>query len=121
MKGVFPFIMSMIIFSTIGLVVREIDLASSERAFISSALGCLFLAVVFVLQKRRLQWHIIKKQLPLLIICSIALSGNWIFLYASYDYTTIANATLGYYFAPVFALLLALFVLHERLSKQKIV
>lgn len=54
MKGVFPFIMSMIIFSTIGLVVREIDLASSERAFISSALGCLFLAVVFVLQKRRL-------------------------------------------------------------------
>lgn len=120
MKGIIPFVASMIIFSTIGVVVREIDLASSERALMSSALGCFFLAIVFVLQKRRLQWQMIVKKLPLLLLCSVALSGNWIFLYASYDYTTIANATLGYYFAPVFALMLAPFVLKEQLSKKKI-
>lgn len=49
----------------------------------------------------------------------MALGGNWIFLYQSYDHTTIANATLGYYFAPVFVMLLSPFILKEKLSIQK--
>ncbi|MEH7273815.1 DMT family transporter, partial [Neobacillus vireti] len=45
----------------------------------------------------------------------------WIFLYQSYDHTTIANATLGYYFAPVFVMILSPFVLREQLSIKKMV
>ncbi|CAM5494409.1 hypothetical protein LSPH24S_05277 [Lysinibacillus sphaericus] len=55
------------------------------------------------------------------VFLRIALGGNWIFLYQSYDYTTIANATLGYYFAPVFVMLLSPYVLKEPLSWKKIV
>jgi drug/metabolite transporter (DMT)-like permease len=56
-----------------------------------------------------------------LILSGIALGGNWIFLYQSYDHTTIANATLGYYFAPVFVMFLSPIVLREQLSIKKIV
>ncbi|MBT2724956.1 DMT family transporter [Bacillus sp. ISL-46] len=121
MKSKIQFILSMIIFGTIGLVVRYIDLSSSERALLSSFLGCLFLLLVFFMIKKKISWNLVKSNALFLILSGIALGGNWIFLYQSYDHTTIANATLGYYFAPVFVMLLSPFVLREQLSIKKIV
>lgn len=121
MKSTIQFILSMVIFGTIGLVVRHIDLAASERALFSSFIGCLFLLIVFKCMKKRMTWDLVKKNARIFLLSSIALAGNWVFLYQSYDYTTIANATLGYYFAPVFVMILAPFILKESLAKKKIV
>ena len=44
---------------------------------------------------------------------------NWIFLFQGYKYTSISNATLSYYFAPVFVTILAPFVLKEKLTLSK--
>ncbi|ULT57403.1 DMT family transporter [Neobacillus drentensis] len=115
------FILSMIIFGTIGLVVRNIDLSSSERALLSSFIGCLFLLLIFFMMKKKISWNIVKSNALFLILSSIALGGNWIFFYQSYDHTTIAIATLGYYFAPVFVMILSPFLLREQLSIKKIV
>ncbi|MBS4212365.1 MULTISPECIES: DMT family transporter [Neobacillus] len=119
MKSKIQFILSMIIFGTIGLVVRNIDLSSSERALLSSFIGCLFLLLIFFVIKKKLSWNLVKSNALFLILSGISLGGNWIFLYQSYDHTTIANATLGYYFAPVFVMLLSPFVLREQLSIKK--
>ena len=100
MKSKIQFILSMIIFGTIGLVVRYIDLSSSERALLSSFIGCLFLILIFFMIKKKISWNLVKSNALFLLLSGIALGGNWIFLYESYDHTTIANATLGYYFAP---------------------
>lgn len=54
-------------------------------------------------------------------LSGIALGGNWIFLYQSYEYTTLTNATLGYYFAPVFVMLLSPIFLKEKLSFKKVI
>lgn len=121
MKSKIQFILSMIIFSTIGLVVRYIDLSSSERALLSSLIGCLFLLLIFFMIKKKISWNLVKSNALFLILSGIALGGNWIFLYQSYDHTTIANATLGYYFAPVFVMILSPFVLREQLSIKQIV
>jgi RarD protein len=121
MKSKIQFILSMVIFGTIGLVVRYIDLSASERALLSSFLGCLFLLLIFFIMKKKISWNLVKSNALFLLLSGIALGGNWIFLYQSYDHTTIANATLGYYFAPVFVMLLSPFVLKEKLSFKKIV
>ncbi|MFJ3390818.1 MULTISPECIES: DMT family transporter [unclassified Lysinibacillus] len=121
MKSKIQFILSMIIFGTIGLVVRYIDLSSSERALLSSFIGCLFLTFIFLIMKKKISWNSVKLNALILFLSGIALGGNWVFLYQSYDYTTIANATLGYYFAPVFVMILSPFVLKEQLSIKKIV
>nr|WP_106781749.1 DMT family transporter [Lysinibacillus timonensis] len=121
MKSKIQFICSMIIFGTIGLVVRYIDLAASERALLSSFLGCLFLLVIFFMMKRRIAWNLVKLNVLFLILSGIALGGNWIFLYQSYDHTTLANATLGYYFAPVLVMILSPVVLREQLAIKKVV
>ncbi|MFJ7648443.1 DMT family transporter [Lysinibacillus sp. NPDC097279] len=121
MQSKIQFILSMIIFGTIGLVVRKIDLSSSERALLSSLIGCLFLTVLFFMMKKKISWHLMKSNASILLFSSIALGGNWIFLYQSYDHTTIANATLGYYFAPVFVMILSPIILKEQLSLKKVV
>lgn len=121
MKSNIQFILSMIIFGTIGLVVRYIDLSSSERALLSSFIGCLFLTLLFFIMKKKIAWNLVKSNAVILLLSGIALGGNWVFLYQSYDHTTIANATLGYYFAPVFVMLLTPFVLQEQLSIKRVV
>ncbi|MED1470134.1 DMT family transporter [Bacillus salipaludis] len=121
MKSKIQFILSMIIFGTIGLVVRNIGLSSSERALLSSFIGCIFLLLIFFMIKKKISWKVVKSNALFLILSGIALGGNWIFLYQSYDHTTIANATLGYYFAPVFVMILSPLVLREQLSIKKIV
>ncbi|WP_026567092.1 DMT family transporter [Bacillus sp. UNC41MFS5] len=121
MKSNIQFILSMIIFGTIGLVVRYIDLSSSETALLSSSIGCLFLTLVFFVMKKSIPWKLVKANAFVLFLSSIALGGNWIFLYQSYDYTTVTNATLAYYFAPVFVMILSPIVLKEQLPIKKIV
>ncbi|MEC1794526.1 EamA family transporter [Bacillus mojavensis] len=121
MKSKIQFILSMIIFGTMGLVVRYIDLSSSETALLSSSIGCLFLIVVFINKRKSFSWQKIKSCGIFLFLSGIALGGNWIFLYQSYEYTTLTNATLGYYFAPVFVMLLSPIFLKEKLSFKKVI
>ncbi|WP_129727352.1 MULTISPECIES: DMT family transporter [Bacillaceae] len=121
MKSNIQFILSMIIFGTIGLIVRYIDLSSSETALLSSSIGCLFLVFVFFVMKKSIPWKLVKANAFVLFLSGIALGGNWLFLYQSYDYTTVTNATLAYYFAPVFVMILSPIILNEQLSIKKIV
>ena len=60
MKSKIQFILSMIIFGTIGLVVRYIDLSSSERALLSGFIGCLFLTLVIFIMKKKISWNLVK-------------------------------------------------------------
>lgn len=115
------FVLSMIIFGTIGLIVRYIDLSSSETALLSSSIGCLFLIVVLFMRKRTITWKLVKANGCILFFSGIALGGNWMFLYQAYDHTTLTNATLGYYFAPVFVMILSPFILKEQLPVKKII
>lgn len=119
MKYKIQFVLSMIIFGTIGLIVRYIELSSSETALFSSSIGFIFLALVFINQRKKFSWQKIKSSALILFITGIALGGNWIFLYQAYEYTTLTNATLGYYFAPVFVMLLSPIILKEKLPLKK--
>ncbi|MEM5008663.1 DMT family transporter [Priestia megaterium] len=120
MKYKIQFVLSMIIFGTMGLIVRYIDLPSSETALLSSSIGCLFLIVVLFMRKRTITWKLVKANGCILFFSGIALGGNWMFLYQAYDHTTLTNATLGYYFAPVFVMILSPFILKEQLPVKKI-
>ncbi|MFB4321210.1 DMT family transporter [Priestia sp. BR_2] len=121
MKYKIQFVLSMIIFGTMGLIVRYIDLSSSEIALLSSSIGCLFLMIVFLTRKRTISWKLVRVNACILFFSGIALGGNWMFLYQAYDQTTLTNATLGYYFAPVFVMILSPFILKEQLPVKKII
>ncbi|CEG28771.1 DMT family transporter [Bacillus sp. B-jedd] len=121
MKSKIQFLLSMIIFGTIGLFVRYIDLASSEIALLRGFIGSLFLMAVMFLMKKKISWAAVKGNALVLLLSGIALGGNWTFLFQAYKHTTISNATLSYYFAPVFVLILSPIVIKEKLSVKKMI
>ncbi len=114
-------LLSMIIFGTIGLLVRSIHLPSSVIALARAAIGSLFLLAVVFLRGGHIDWQAIRKNLPCLLLSGSALGFNWILLFASYNYTTVAVSTLCYYMAPIFVILTAPLILRERLTVRKII
>ncbi len=107
---------AMLIWGSLGLFVKNIALSSPELAFFRALLGCLFLCLVGLFSKKALSWMTITKMLPLLILSGAAISINWIFLFQAYKYTTVPIATLSYYFAPVFIILISPLFFKERLT-----
>jgi RarD protein len=121
MKSKIQFLLSMMIFGTIGVFVRYIDLSSSEIALLRGLIGSLFLMAVMFMMKKKFSWALVKVNALVLLLSSIALGGNWIFLFQAYKHTTLSNAALSYYFAPVFVMILSPLVLKEKLSAKKII
>lgn len=110
----------MIIFGAVGIFAKYIELSSSEIALFMSLIGSFLLFIICILTKNKVSWHNIKKNAFALLLAGIALSGNWIFLFQSYKETTIANAALSYYFAPVLVIVMSPIVLKEKLSLKKV-
>ena len=82
-------------------------------------MGALFLILVVLLKKEKVNWESIKKNLLLLIISGGLIGFNWILLFESYQYTTVATATLCYYMAPIFVILVSPFFFKEKLTGKK--
>lgn len=114
------FIISMLIFGSIGLLVRGIPLSSAQIALVRGIIGSSFLIITGIAMKRKPSLKVIKKNFTYLLISSAALGFNWILLFEAYRHTTITNATLSYYLAPVIVVFLSPFLLKERLTLKKV-
>lgn len=119
-KGKIKIILAMLIWGTIGIFVRLINLSSVEIAFARAFIGSLFLFILGILKGGILKINDFKKNLFLLIISGGIIGVNWIFLFQGYKYTTISNATLSYYFAPIFIAIFSSIILKEKLNLRKI-
>ena len=114
-------ILSMFIYGSIGIFVKHIPLPSSIIANVRGIVGTLFLLTVLLVKHQTLNWQAIRRNLKFLIPCGILLGFNWIALFEAYRYTTVAIATVCYYLAPVFVLLIAPLLLKERLTVNRCV
>lgn len=114
------FVTAMLIFGSIGLFVRNIPISSGQVAVVRGLIGSLFLLISGMVIKQKISWKQVKKSFFLLFLSGAAIGFNWIFLFRAYHFTTIANATVSYYFAPVFVILFTPFILKERLKLNKI-
>lgn len=111
-------IISMIIWGSIGVFVREISLSSLEIAFFRALIGSFFLGTVSLITKVKVDRDILKKNLLFLTLSGIALDINWILLFQAMKYTTISNAILSYYFAPVFIVIFSAILFKENLTSK---
>lgn len=113
------FLSSMIIFGTIGAFRRYIPVSSGTLAFFRGTLGALFLLAVLIFRKKSIKPKGGKKALILLIVSGALIGFNWILLFESYRYTTVATATLCYYLAPTIVMIASPFILKERMTLKK--
>lgn len=114
-------ILSMVIFGTLGLFVRNIPVSSGELALYRAILAALLIAVYLGITKQKNPFANIKKEVPLLLASGVAMGVNWIFLFQAYKYTTVSLATLSYYFAPVIVTVACPFLFKEKLTGKQII
>ena len=112
-------IISMTVFGTIGLFVRNIDLPSGEIALYRAVLAAILIGLFLFVTKQRIPFGKIKKEIPLLVLSGVAMGFNWILLFEAYKYTTVSVATLSYYFAPVIVTLACPLLFKEKMGLKQ--
>ncbi|MBE5801382.1 MAG: EamA/RhaT family transporter [Clostridiales bacterium] len=120
-KANYAFILSMIIFGTIGIFRRYIPLPSGMIAFARGLIGMLFLLAYTRVRGIRISFADIRKNGLKLFLSGIFLGFNWILLFEAYRYTSVAVATLCYYMAPILVILVSPILFRESLTPVKIV
>lgn len=111
---------AMLIFGSIGIFVRYIPLESSMIAFVRAAVGVVFLLAVLGVKRSTVSLRSIRKNLVNLLVSGTAIGFNWILLFESYKYTSVAVSTLCYYMAPILVILFSPLILRERISVKKL-
>lgn len=120
-KAKLELIASMFIFGTIGIFVRHIPLPSSMIALVRGFVGAFFVLLFVYLKKSKPDKEAIKKNFVMLALSGAFIGINWILLFESYHYTTVATATLCYYMQPIFVILASPFLLKEKLTVKKVI
>ena len=119
-KSLFQLTASMFIFGTIGVFRRFIPMSSGVIAAARGLAGAaILLLVLTVVQKKKPDRAAIRGNLALLLISGAVMGVNWIVLFEAYNFTSVAVATLCYYMAPVFVILLSAPLLGEKLTARK--
>ena len=113
-------ILSMAIFGSIALFVRNIALPSAEIALMRAVLAVLVIGTALLVTRKNPLAGVARRDLWLLLLSGAAMGFNWIFLFEAYRYTTVSVATLAYYFAPVLVTLLCPFLFRERMGAKQI-
>ena len=114
-------IFSMIIFGTIGIFRRYIELPSGFLAMSRGFIGTAFLVMFVLVTKKGISKKSIKENALPLVLSGAFIGFNWILLFEAYNYTSVAVATLCYYMAPMIVIAVSPVILKEKLSGKKIV
>ncbi len=113
-------VLAMFIYGTIGIFVKYIPMPSAVVSMFRGMIGAPFLLLLLLFKKSKISWKAIKANLVRLIILGTMLGVNWIFLFEAYRYTSVATATLCYYLAPIFIVVVSPFVFKEKMTLKKV-
>ena len=130
-KARLQLVLSMSIFGTLAIFVRNISVSSGELALYRAVLAASLLGVYFLANSKKSKkssdgtnsnnpFRCTKKELILLLFSGMAMGFNWILLFEAYKYTSVSAATLSYYFAPIIVTIVCPFLFHEKLTKKQI-
>lgn len=114
------YIIAVVLYGTIGMFLRYVSLPSEIVAMCRGLIGSVFIFGYMKITYQKIDREAIKRNMKWLILGGICLGLNWVFLFAAYVNTTVAIASLCNYMAPVIVILIAPFVLHEKLEKRKL-
>ena len=131
-KATIKVLIAMLLWGSLGVFVKNISLDSVEIAFFRGIIGSVFLGIVLFIRmqnNKKLEENNKledenkkpgKKSIIILIISGMAIGFNWVFLFNSYNYITVANATIVYYLAPVIVIFVSPIFLKEKLTLKKV-
>lgn len=118
-RAALQYVSALCIYGTIGWAVAYINLPSEVVVLCRGILGTLVVFAVLMITKGRFDMAPVRQNLRWLVASGMCLGFNWVLLFASYRFTTVAVASLVNYMAPIAMILAAPALLGERLSYKK--
>ncbi|BDH60336.1 EamA family transporter [Lysinibacillus sp. PLM2] len=115
------YIVALLLFGSNGIVASYILLNSYEIVFSRTLIGSIFLIIVFVLMRQKLQFWKNKLHLLYLVISGIAMGASWILLFEAYAQIGVSIAILTYYCGPVIVMILSPFLFKEKMTSAKMI
>lgn len=139
MNSTLKVLLAVLLWGSLGVFVKNISLGPVEISFFRGAIGTVFLCGVFLFKKymkkseNREDANIdktkdefsekninSKKNTIILVISGMIIGLNWAFLFNSYNYITVSNATIVYYLAPVIVVVMSPIFLKEKLTIKRV-
>ncbi len=114
LKGAVFIISAMAIFGFTGIFIRLINLPAQVIVFFSFLFIGVVLSAFFLIKDRKI--FFVKKYLLILALMGLFNILNVFFFFQAFVNTSISNAVLTHYTAPVFVALLAPFILKEKIE-----
>lgn len=123
-RGYVFIITAMLIWGSVGVFARfagaEPLIAVLYRLLFGGATIALALLAGFGRQKAEAASGAVRRHLPMLLLSGLALAANWLFFFKALASTSVSNAVLSYYAAPVIVALASPALLGERLERRTI-
>lgn len=124
-KAYIKLVFAMIIWGTLGPLVKQIPLASGEIVLARVILGLATLGIIYFASggcraENTADRYAVRKDIAILFVSGAVMGFNWVFLFEAYKYTTVSMATVSYYCAPVIITALSPLVLGEKLTASRI-
>lgn len=114
--AIIKMVISMVIFGSIGFFSEHTNLPSFELVFVRCLCATLFLSFCWLVsgQYKTEKWS--KREVLQTLACGFFLVFNWVFLFKSFEETSVTIAISVYHLAPVLVLLLGSIIYRERLN-----
>ncbi len=113
------YLIALTLYGTIGLFLHFIKYSSEFVVLCRGSIGSLFILLVLLSRKEKINFESIKNNLKYLMISGFALGFNWVFLFAGYRHG-IAITSLCNYLAPLIVVVISATVLREKINSQQL-
>ncbi len=113
-------LLAVVLWSTVGLVIRYAGQPVSILIFFSCVISATTLGLYLLSQKRKISLRGLRPFPTLVVLGPVSLINTFSFYFA-YQHTSVANAVLTHYTAPIFVALLAPLFLKERPSARTVI
>ncbi len=121
MKVKLQFISAMLIFGSIGIFVKFINVPSAQIVQYRTIFGSLCLLLFMLFKKQKFDVPKIKQNAIPLIIAVISIGASWAFLFEAYKQTSVGLTTIVYYSAPIAVFFLAPLIFKEKITKTQLI
>ena len=119
-KARLRFIAAMVLYGTIGPMTRFIAMPSEVVVLLRGIVGTLFVLLFMRVRHIEVNRDAIRANLALLLVSGATLGLNWVFLFAAYNHTTVAIASLCNYMAPIVIIAISPFLFKEKLGPKRL-
>ena len=118
-QATIKYLFALTLYGTIGLFLHFISYLSEFVVLCRGTIGTLFIVLVLLLRKEKIDFKSIKKNLKYLMISGFALGFNWVFLFAGYRHG-IAVTSLCNYLAPIIVVIILATIYKEKINNKQL-